>query len=204
MAPRTPRPVVLWTACAGLALAAVAALTVATAAMPTPPAATVGDAPARPARPNVVAIVVDDLRPMFAAYGNKYVQTPNLDKLAARSLLFRCVWYSAVNITIAACGILVHRMLTRDACPMQSLHDHAATDARHNTRNAPDAAGTRTRTSQCVVRPGTKHSRAWSGLQASTCPTSGPHPARWHYCSSLTDTLAIGIARWPSHTRAVP
>lgn len=98
-----------------------------------------GDASAvpRPARPNVVAIVVDDLRcvaiarvfaasmmaqlplallelcssanspwsmplrlavclvlrawgsPMFTAYGNKYVQTPNLDKLASRSLLFQ-------------------------------------------------------------------------------------------------------------------
>ena len=38
-------------------------------------------------RPNVLLIMVDDLRPQLGAYGKKYMYTPNIDKLASRSLL---------------------------------------------------------------------------------------------------------------------
>lgn len=40
-------------------------------------------------RPNVVFIAVDDLRVDLGCYGSPDVRTPNIDKLAARSLLFR-------------------------------------------------------------------------------------------------------------------
>src|SRR6266480_3935589 len=39
-------------------------------------------------RPNVLFIAVDDLRPEFGAYGKTYVHSPNMDKLAARGLVF--------------------------------------------------------------------------------------------------------------------
>jgi iduronate 2-sulfatase len=45
-------------------------------------------ADARPARPNVLFIVVDDLRPEMGCYGNKVVKTPNFDRLAKRGMLF--------------------------------------------------------------------------------------------------------------------
>jgi len=37
---------------------------------------------------NVLLVAVDDLRPELGCYGNAIVQTPNIDRLADRSLLF--------------------------------------------------------------------------------------------------------------------
>src|SRR5690606_1164161 len=41
-----------------------------------------------PKQPNVLLILVDDLRPAIGAYGDPLAITPHLDKLAANSLLF--------------------------------------------------------------------------------------------------------------------
>lgn len=40
------------------------------------------------AKPNVLFIAVDDLRPELGCYGNKIVKTPNMDRLAARGIIF--------------------------------------------------------------------------------------------------------------------
>src|SRR5207249_388541 len=46
-------------------------------------------AAAEPARKlNVLFIAVDDLRPEMGCYGNRVVKTPNLDRLAARGMVF--------------------------------------------------------------------------------------------------------------------
>ncbi len=39
-------------------------------------------------RPNVLLILVDDLKPSFGAYGDAWVRSPNLDRLAARGVRF--------------------------------------------------------------------------------------------------------------------
>lgn len=39
-------------------------------------------------RPNVLLILVDDLKPSFGAYGDEWVHSPNLDRLADRGLRF--------------------------------------------------------------------------------------------------------------------
>src|SRR5690349_10265393 len=45
-------------------------------------------ASSRPAQPNVLLICVDDLKPLLGCYGEKRVHTPNIDRLAKRSVLF--------------------------------------------------------------------------------------------------------------------
>ena len=39
-------------------------------------------------KPNVLLILVDDLKPSFGAYGDKWVHSPNLDRLAASGMRF--------------------------------------------------------------------------------------------------------------------
>src|SRR5213593_2795696 len=39
-------------------------------------------------RPNVLLICIDDLKPLLGCYGDKVIQSPNIDRLARRSVLF--------------------------------------------------------------------------------------------------------------------
>jgi iduronate 2-sulfatase len=54
-------------------------------------AAPVLAAPAH-ARPNVLLLLVDDLKPSFGAYGADWVHSPNLDRLAARGVQFNAAY----------------------------------------------------------------------------------------------------------------
>ncbi len=39
-------------------------------------------------KPNILFLVIDDLKPVLGAYGNKEVKTPNLDKFASEAIVF--------------------------------------------------------------------------------------------------------------------
>ena len=54
-----------------------------------PPAGQVSAANAKPIdRPNVLFLVVDDLRPQLGCYGQKQMHSPNIDRLASEGVLF--------------------------------------------------------------------------------------------------------------------
>ncbi len=56
-------------------------------------------APAALERPNILFIIVDDLRPELGCYGNSEIQTPNIDRLAQEALVFTRAYCQA-----AACA----------------------------------------------------------------------------------------------------
>ena len=49
----------------------------------------VGTSAAASKRPNVVFIVMDDMRPELGCYGRDHVVSPNIDRLAERGMLFK-------------------------------------------------------------------------------------------------------------------
>ncbi len=46
-------------------------------------------------RPNILWITCEDIGPHLGAYGDRYADTPNLDRLAARGLRYRTCWSNA-------------------------------------------------------------------------------------------------------------
>lgn len=51
------------------------------------------------AKPNVLLIIVDDLRPFLGAYGYENAFTPNIDRLAKKSIVFNKAY---VQVSIVA------------------------------------------------------------------------------------------------------
>ncbi|MCK5729930.1 MAG: sulfatase-like hydrolase/transferase, partial [Draconibacterium sp.] len=58
-------------------------------------------------KPNVLFIAVDDLRTELGCYGNEYIKSPNLDKLASQGFLFNQHY-----VSVPTCGASRHAMLT--------------------------------------------------------------------------------------------
>lgn len=56
---------------------------------------------------NVLFIFVDDLRPELGCYGNNYIQSPNLDKLASEATVFKKQF-----VTVPTCGASRASILT--------------------------------------------------------------------------------------------
>ena len=46
----------------------------------------------KPQKPNVLFIIVDDLRPELGCYGNPDIISPNIDKIASKGLVFNKVY----------------------------------------------------------------------------------------------------------------
>ena len=50
---------------------------------------------AQDARPNILWITCEDIGPALGCYGDTYADSPNLDKLAARGMMYRNAWSNA-------------------------------------------------------------------------------------------------------------
>src|SRR6266545_1854590 len=50
---------------------------------------------AEDARPNILWITCEDIGPALGCYGDKYADSPNIDKLAARGMMYSNAWSNA-------------------------------------------------------------------------------------------------------------
>jgi iduronate 2-sulfatase len=58
-------------------------------------------------KPNLLFIAIDDLRPQLGCYGESWMKTPNIDRLAASGLLFNRHY-----VQVTTCGASRHALLT--------------------------------------------------------------------------------------------
>ncbi|MDH4073328.1 MAG: sulfatase-like hydrolase/transferase [Gammaproteobacteria bacterium] len=91
--------------------------------------------PAADARPNVIVIVVDDLRyDEFGAAGHPYLETPNIDRFAAEGAMF------AEGIhAVALCSPNRASILTGQYPTRHGIIDNVARDRRSHRAPAGDA-----------------------------------------------------------------
>ncbi len=73
--------------------------------------------------PNILWITCEDICPNLGCFGDRYAQTPNIDRLAERGLRFRTVWSNAPVCAPARTTIIsgVYRILNREAQPLEEL-----------------------------------------------------------------------------------
>lgn len=67
----------------------------------------VAAAAALPEKPNLLFIAVDDLRPQLGCYGERWMVTPNIDRLAKTGMTFNRHY-----VQVATCGASRHALLT--------------------------------------------------------------------------------------------
>jgi len=73
-------------------------------------------------RPNVLFIAVDDLRPEIGCYGNTIVKTPNIDRLAARGIVFNHAYCQQAVCSPSRSSLLTGRR--PDATKVWDLETH--------------------------------------------------------------------------------
>lgn len=86
-------------------------------------------------RPNVLFIVVDDLRPQTASYGKPFMHTPNIDRLANRGVLFERAY-----CMVPTCGASRAAVMTSLRPARNRFIDHRA----WAERDAPDVTALNT------------------------------------------------------------
>jgi len=113
-------------------------------------------------KPNVLFIAVDDLRPELGCYGNTLIKTPNIDRLAARGLVFNHAY-----VQQAVCGPSRTAVMTGkrpDATRVWDLDTHfriampdVVTVSQHFKMNGYHAAGL-----SKIYHRGLEDGRSWS------------------------------------------
>ncbi|MEO6788888.1 MAG: sulfatase-like hydrolase/transferase, partial [Chthoniobacteraceae bacterium] len=73
-------------------------------------------------KPNVLFIAVDDMRPELGCYGNKIIKTPNIDRLAARGMVFNHAYCQQAVCSPSRSSLLTGRR--PDATKVWDLETH--------------------------------------------------------------------------------
>ena len=159
------------------------------------PAVGLAEASPRSDRPNVLFIVVDDLRPETGAYGADYMHTPHLDRLAARGVLFERAY---ANVPV--CGPSRASLLT-GLRPTPTRF--RAWDARIDT-DAPNVPtlpghfrlnGYETIGLGKVVHHASDAAESWSEPSFRPAETPAPSSTWRNYLDADNDTLEAGARR---------
>ncbi len=75
-------------------------------------------------RPNVLFILVDDLRPELGCYGHAYAKTPNIDKLASRSAIFTKHYVAVPTCGASRASLLTGRLPKKPADLSNEVLEH--------------------------------------------------------------------------------
>src|SRR3954447_24708507 len=67
-----------------------------------------------PPKPNILWLTTEDIGPQLGCYGDSYAQTPTLDKLAAKGMLYKYAWSNGPVCATARTTIImgVHSIST--------------------------------------------------------------------------------------------
>ena len=80
--------------------------------------------PMETGRPNVLFIMVDDLRPELGCYGHAYAKTPNIDRLAARSARFTKHYVAVPTCGASRASLLTGRLPRKPADITNEVFEH--------------------------------------------------------------------------------
>ena len=75
-------------------------------------------------RPNVLFIMVDDLRPELGCYGHAYAKTPNIDRLAAQSARFTKHYVAVPTCGASRVALLTGRLPRKPADLTNEVFEH--------------------------------------------------------------------------------
>ncbi|HEX6963036.1 MAG TPA: sulfatase [Lacipirellula sp.] len=97
-------------------------------------------------RPNVLLILVDDLKPSFGAYGDAFVHSPNLDRLAERGVRFNAAYCNQAVCAPSRVNLLIGSRSTSTGIYSLSVNfrvaePDAVTMPQHFMRNGYHVAG---------------------------------------------------------------
>ena len=73
------------------------------------------------ATPNVVILIIDDLKPALGCYGDKTALTPNIDNLATRGVVFNHAYVQQVCIPLSLSKRCLNSILRPYVVPVE-LH----------------------------------------------------------------------------------
>lgn len=137
-------------------------------------------------RPNVLFIAVDDLRPEMGCYGNTIVKTPNLDRIAARGMVFNRAYCQQAVCSPSRSSLMTGRR--PDATKVWDLETHFRV-ALPDTITLPQhfkANGYHCSALSKVYHHGFEDGRSWNE----------PH---WYPNGSMVDT---DLVDWTKHLKS--